>query len=142
MSRCFPLCSSVPSVVNAFDFLAKPRNSTEARINNLLSRNQPLIDRHANDRIDAHRMQAINFLLRTNPSSCNQLPRRGFPQGSNYLLRKPLQQSFCIDMRVKESAAPAIERLNHFQRPHLGSLAPAVRCDPTTNRIEGEDQSI
>src|SRR5437867_6643552 len=68
------------------------------------------VNRHPDDRIDARRVQIIDFLLRRNAASGGHLSSGGAPDGQDRFAIGALHQPLGVDVRVQEFAAVGLER--------------------------------
>src|SRR3954466_11043914 len=105
-----------------------------------LNSEQVGVDRHTNDRIDAHGVEVVNLPLTADSACHGQMTRRQASQSRGGIDRKTLHQAFAINVGVKVSAYVGIELRNGFVGCKSDLRLPSFYSDATIFGVDAGDE--
>src|SRR5690606_20053916 len=100
------------------------------------------VDRHADDRVDAHRVEGVDLLLRGDAASRDERPRRRLAHRADGVEIGALHQPFTVDVRVEELGAERFELSDRFDGGDRHGLTPALHRDAPALRVDGRDDAV
>src|SRR5262249_13651373 len=100
------------------------------------------VDGHADDSVDAERVEIVDFLLRRDASGRRHPARGGVPESGDGGDVRALHQPFRVHVRVEELVAVGFERADRLGRRERQGRLPAVDDDVPAPAVDRGDDAL